>query len=68
MAQHETVERLAGDAARLQTQYEQRGQARQSVSRLRSACGAWLQSGVPGHCRLANYHGPAPSLAKDKTL
>ena len=64
MAQHETVERLAGDAARLQTQFEQRGQARQSVSRLRRLAAI----GCAGHyCRLADYHGPAPSLAKDKT-
>jgi len=64
MAQHETVERLAGDAARLHTQYEQRGQARQSVSRLRRLAAI----GCAGHCRLADYHDPAPSLAKDKTL
>src|SRR5262245_46953062 len=44
LAQHEVLARLADDAARLQTQYEVRGQARQTISRLRATCSAWLIS------------------------
>jgi hypothetical protein len=65
MAQHETVERLAGDAARLQTQYEQRGQARQSVSRLRRL--AAIGCARPLQARRLRWSGTIAGEGQDLT-